>query len=77
MMKISKKQYKEYQSQCEKYKKEMEELLERMEDLTNRLPYKGDKCEDSQKICLISAIHEVYASLSGLDVIDFVEDEDP
>jgi|SanBayMetagenome_1026888.scaffolds.fasta_scaffold22374_1 hypothetical protein len=75
-MNLTKKQLKEYQEKYEKYKLEMEKLLGKMAILTTELPYKGDTCETSQKICLITAINQVQMNVNGLEVSDFFEDED-
>jgi|SanBayMetagenome_1026888.scaffolds.fasta_scaffold00620_8 hypothetical protein len=58
-------------SEIEEYKNQMEKLLDEMKSLTDQLPYKGDKCKDSQKMCLLQAIFEVSVCLNGLEPSDF------
>lgn len=66
--------YQEIIEKYEAYKQEMESLLDLMEDLTDDLPYQGDTCEFSQKICLLNAISEFRQNINGLQV-EFFEDE--
>jgi len=75
-MKLTKRQLKEYQAKYEKYKKEVEELLDRVFYLTEDMPYQGDTCETSQRVCLLNAIGKVQSNVNGLEVSDFFEDED-
>lgn len=63
----------EYTKQMEEFKKEMTKLLRKMTTITCGLPYKGDTCEESQKICLINAINTVRQSVNGITISDFVE----
>lgn len=62
-------------SKMEEYKNQMENLLDEMKSLTDQLPHKGDKCEDSQKMCLLQAIFEVSVCLNGLEPSDLESKE--
>jgi hypothetical protein len=75
-MKLTKRQQEKYTRQMEKYKKQMVTLVDKMLTMTSTLPYKGDICEDSQKVCLIVAINEVDHCLNGLKLSDFTKEED-
>ncbi|WP_285905120.1 hypothetical protein [Pseudodesulfovibrio pelocollis] len=35
------------------------------------MPDKGDKCEDSQKVCILNALHNLGAAVNGLCAKDF------
>lgn len=48
--------------------------LNELRGLVESLPYKGDRCEDSQKICLRVSLNDVEACINGLRVEDFFED---
>lgn len=55
------------------WKHEVEELLQKIEDKIEELPYQGDVCEDSQKICLTQALQELWHNVNGVTDADFVE----
>jgi len=48
-------------------------LTSQLEDLVDTLPYRGDVCSESQKVCLNQAVFEVYNNISGLNDEDFTE----
>lgn len=39
------------------------------------MPHKGDKCCDSQKVCLINALIELDRCISGTIIKDFIQEE--
>jgi len=57
-------------------KEELYSLLEPIEAKINTLPYKGDKCSDSQKMCLIQALNELEYNINGLEKEDLIKEEE-
>ena len=57
------------------FKTDMTILISKAEDVIQRLPDKGDKESDSQKICLINALNELEYTVNGVEVEDFIQDE--
>ena len=49
------------------FKKHAEGLLEQLETLVGEMPEHGDKCEDSQKVCLQQHVNELYATVNGVE----------
>jgi hypothetical protein len=60
----------------EKFKNELYRLLRQIETAVELMPYKGDKCEDSQRICLIQAINELEHTINGISDKDLVDSTD-
>ena len=50
---------------------EAEELTDKLKNLINRLPYNGDTCETSQKVCLVNQLNELIKNFSGIRREDF------
>jgi hypothetical protein len=74
-------QYQHYKKEkikrdLETLKQELHSLLEPIEAKINTLPYKGDKCSDSQKICLIQALYELEHNINGLEKEDLIEEKE-
>lgn len=66
-----------YQVNINEYKELVESLLEQILELTETyLPYKGDTCEFSQKVCIVNAIAEVNYCINSLEDKDFIDDLD-
>lgn len=57
-------------------KQEAADLMDKFQELINRLPHNGDKCEDSQKVCIQIALNELEATVNGLVDDDLIEQED-
>lgn len=57
------------------FKIKVEDLLDPIEDLILEMPDKGDKQCDSQKLTLLAALNDLYASVSGVEDGDFEPDE--
>ena len=38
--------------------------------MTEALPHKGDKCSESQKVCIMQAIHALESAILGLEPED-------
>lgn len=56
---------------------ELEKMAYAMEDYVEKaLPYKGDVCEDSQKVCLLNAIGELQNNINGLEESDLIDDDE-
>ena len=49
---------------------------DKINDLIDTLPDKGDKCSDSQKLCLVQALHELDYVVNGLQEEDFIKEEE-
>jgi hypothetical protein len=47
-------------------------LIEVMESLIKEMPDKGDKEEDSQKICLLNKLHDFEMTVNGTQPDDFI-----
>lgn len=56
-------------------KKESYQLLEEIEEKISKLPDTGDKCETSQKICIMNALYEVEKNLNGLDMSNVLPED--
>ena len=56
-----------------KLKDQLYKLLRQIEVAVDLMPYKGDKCEDSQKVCLQQAINELEANINGITDEDLTE----
>jgi len=50
--------------------------IHQMQGYINEMPYKGDKCEDSQKVCLQNILNDLGKNLIGLEDEDFEELEE-
>jgi hypothetical protein len=48
-------------------------LTERLHWLIDEMPYKGDICADSQKLCLLNALKKLEACVAGTVPADFIE----
>ncbi|ADC73127.1 hypothetical protein TK90_2640 (plasmid) [Thioalkalivibrio sp. K90mix] len=59
------------QSHYESTLAEMEGLIERFRGLVAPMPHHGDKCEDSQKQCLLQALSQLEQTVNGLEPKDF------
>lgn len=57
-------------------KQELHDLLKPIEAKINTLPYKGDKCSNSQKICLIQALNKLEHNINGLEKEDLIKEEE-
>ena len=57
------------------FKEKMFELMRPLDEVVLAMPDKGDKCCDSQKICLIGAINNLEAIVNGVTDEDFKEEE--
>jgi len=53
------------------FKMEMDYLCSQIEDLINEMPYKGNKEEDSQKVCLQNALNKLQQAVNGCEEEDF------
>ena len=56
------------------FKKRSIELLDQLEALINEMPYKGDTCEESQKMCLTNSLMDLSHCFNGVEISDFEED---
>ncbi len=50
--------------------------IQEIQNNINEMPYRGDKCKDSQKLCLQLALNELEHNVTGLEDEDFKELED-
>jgi len=57
------------------FKAKIEVLLDPVEVLILEMPDMGDKECDSQKITLLAALNDLYASVNGVEDNDFEPDE--
>jgi len=58
-----------------KFKAKARKLTGRLDDLIECLPNKGNKCSDSQKICLKQALKEFEATINGTMPEDLISDK--
>ena len=54
----------------------MPKVYEIEEYIKKNMPDKGDKCEDSQKLCLLDALSSFEKNINGTRDIDFEEDDE-
>lgn len=60
----------------EDFKEKAEDLLTELETMiTDELPFKGNSEEESQKVCLMNAIHKLRAIVNGVEDSDFDGEE--
>lgn len=59
--------------ECESTRSHMEDLIERFRGLIERMPYHGDKCEDSQRQCLLQVLFDLEKNVNGLRPRDFTD----
>lgn len=55
------------------WKDEVEALVEQIEEKISILPWRGDRCEDSQKVCLQRILNKFINHLNGVEEEDFYE----
>lgn len=60
----------------ETFKKKAESYLSKLETLIQKMPYKGDKADKSQKVLLQQTINEVGYALNGTYQSDLIEGVD-
>jgi len=49
-------------------------IIDLAEDIIHQMPHKGDKCSDSQRICLQQAINEFSYTVNGIEKSDLKND---
>jgi len=64
------------QKKSEVFKKRADALISKIEDLINKMPDKGLKSEDSQKVCLQQAIDDFSYTVNGVEPSDFEKEKD-
>ena len=52
------------------------ELAERLDWFFQELPYRGDKCSDSQKVCLMLALKNLKSVINGTELEDFKQEDE-
>ena len=50
-----------------------ENHIEQLQNLINQMPYKGDTCSESQKLCLQQALNELEHNVNGVEEEDLNE----
>jgi len=63
-------------SKLEKFKKKAESILEKLEIHIQKMPQKGDKSTDCQRIYLQQQINEVYYAINGVVEEDLNQNKD-
>ena len=58
------------------FKTEAGKVVYKMENLINTMPHKGDKCADSQKVCLTVALKNLESFINGTGTEDFMEGDE-
>lgn len=61
---------------AEKFKIRVEKLIDKIEDLIEKIPYHGDSCSESQKVCLKQALNEFSYTVNGVEESDFKKSKD-
>jgi hypothetical protein len=74
-MNITSTQREKYGRQLADFQRRCRIRTEQLEDIINKLPNKGSKSEDSQKLCLINALHQLEYNINGLEITDFIPDK--
>jgi len=64
-----------YSKKYQSFKKKADAITDKMRLLIDKMPDKGDKSEDSQKICLLIALQHLENSITGTAPMDFIESE--
>ena len=59
-----------------KLRAELRNHIEAMENLIDAMPDKGDKCESSQKVCLMLDLMSLSASVNGITVRDMIPNKE-
>ncbi len=54
------------------YKDKLNDLIWEIEQLIEKMPYKGDSENESQKVCLTNRLNEFYYSVNGIEDEDFI-----
>lgn len=58
-----------------KFKLKADKHIEKLNDMIEKMPFKGNKEEDSQQVCLMNALRNFEITVNGLEPEDFKEDE--
>lgn len=61
---------------AEKFKIKANALIYKLELLIDKMPYQGDSCTESQKVCLKQALREVEFNVTGVEDDDFKPSKD-
>ena len=54
------------------FKEMAQELLQELENHIETMPHKGDACHESQKVCIMVAISDVYSNINGISEDDLI-----
>lgn len=60
------------EKELSRFQIDMNNLISKAKYVIQRLPDKGDKESDSQKICLINALNELEYTVNGVEMEDFI-----
>lgn len=60
----------------EEFKKKAQSLIDQFQALINGMPWQGDTCEESQKLCLQKDLNELQWSVNGTNYLDFYKKEE-
>lgn len=55
---------------------EAAKLIAKLEKLIDKMPQKGDKPQDCQKMCLLSELGSFKRAVNGVEEIDFYHEEE-
>lgn len=64
-------------TECFLFKAKAETTMGKVRRLVDKMPYKGDKCQDSQRMCLILAINNLEYQINGVKPSDFEREDEP
>jgi len=56
-----------------KFKERLESLVSEIENVIDEMPFKGNSCQESQKICLIQALNKFSFAINGIEKDDLEE----
>ena len=54
----------------ETLKKRLYKKVDEIEAIIEKMPYKGDRCYESQKVCLTQTTYELKSNINGIEQSD-------
>jgi hypothetical protein len=56
---------------AKQFEKKAQILIDKFQNLIDLMPYRGDVCSESQKLCLQQALNELDHNVNGVEDLDF------
>ena len=61
---------------ADQFKIKAQKHIEQLFSMIDEMPYKGDLCSESQRVCLIIRLRSFEALVNGVTYTDFISDDD-